>query len=130
MNIEKVMKELKQKYPGKEIFQNDKIKPTEIICEIEPTTEHPEYSIAVAVIVRSILHYHKMTEEVYEIIKGELKLYVDGKLIILKTGEKYLIKPGMRHYALGQETWVKTTARPGWIANDHHLVSLGETYET
>ncbi|OGV96651.1 hypothetical protein A2W24_01665 [Microgenomates group bacterium RBG_16_45_19] len=122
MNVEVVLKELGQKFPGEKIFRNDEKQPTEIICEIEPTSEHPEYSVAVAVIDRSAPHFHHKTEEVYEVLKGELDLYIDGKQLKLKKGEKYTIKPGIKHCAVGQETWIKVTARPGWKIEDHILI--------
>lgn len=45
MNAEKIIDELSQKYPGKKIIKNDKENPTEILCEIDPSAEHPESSI-------------------------------------------------------------------------------------
>lgn len=44
MNTQKIIQELQEKYPGKEIVLDSEDNPTEIICEIEPTSEHPERS--------------------------------------------------------------------------------------
>ena len=46
MNTEKIIGELKAKYPGKAIILNPEDSPTEIIVEIEPTKDHLERSLA------------------------------------------------------------------------------------
>lgn len=128
MNAQAVIKALEKQYPSKSIFKNNQTNPTEIICEIEPTTDHPDYSIAIAVIDQSIPHHHRHTQEIYEVIKGQLTLFykVDLKSpyqsIVLKKGDKHTIKPGTYHYAQGSETWIKTTAHPGWTPEDHLII--------
>ena len=58
MNVKRIVSELKKKYPGKKILQNgDPV--SEILCEVESTNKHKEYSLAVAVIDRSLPHFHK-----------------------------------------------------------------------
>jgi len=44
MNVKKIIKELQKKYPNKTIILDPPENPTEIICEIEPTTDHPDRS--------------------------------------------------------------------------------------
>lgn len=114
--------ELKQRYPGKNIVLNDEINPTEIICEIEPTKEHVEYDVAIAVIDKSIPHYHHKSAEEYEVIRGVLTLMVNGKKYLLNEGEKFIIEPELIHSAEGKETWIKATSRPGWTFGDHILL--------
>ena len=63
MNAKKVIEVLQKKYPGKKIIKNDGNNPTEILCEVEPSENHPEYSITVSVIDKSIPHSHKKTKE-------------------------------------------------------------------
>jgi len=123
MNHKKVIEILKQKYPGKKIIKKDKNSPTEIVCEIDPTENHKDYSIVIAVIDRSIPHYHKITTEIYEVIKGELTIYKNNKEHKLKPGDKLTILPNEIHYAIGAETLVKTTGRPGWTISDHIIIS-------
>lgn len=123
MNKQKILKELKEKYPEANIVLNNKQNPTEIICEIDPTSQHPDYSIAIAVINRSISHFHKITTEEYEVIKGKLTLTIDGKEHALNKGDKFVIKPNMIHSAEGNETWVKVTSKPGWTIEDHFLLA-------
>ena len=90
MNVKRVLEELKRKYSNKKIIQNKDESGgiTEIICEIEPTTEHPEYSVAIAVIDKIQPHYHEETTEVYEIIKGKLRVFKDGNEFILEAGRE------------------------------------------
>ena len=63
MNINKIIAELKKKYPGKEIIFNPSTtlgtSPTEIIVEIEPSKDHPEYGTALAVVGKSQSHFHR-----------------------------------------------------------------------
>lgn len=121
MNVQAVLDELGIKYPGKIIIKNDEENPTEILCEIEPTGSHPDYSLAVAVIDKSIPHTHKVSTEVYRVVKGKLKLNVNNEIIELSEGEEYAIKPGQIHWAEGDETWTECRSKPGWTSEDHIL---------
>lgn len=122
MNSQKVIQELQQKYPGKKIICLPENNPSEIICEIEPVSEHPDYSVVVSVIDKTAVHYHQKTTESYEIISGNLTLTVDGQKHEMKTGDALTIKPGQIHSAVGSETWIKCTSCPGWDFQDHILV--------
>lgn len=119
MKVKKVVNQLKLKYPGKDIIKNDESNPTEIICEVEPTREHPEYSLAVAVIDKSLPHYHKKATEEYRIIKGKLRLHIGSETIELEQTQKFKISPGKIHWAEGNETWIECRSTPGWDKNDH-----------
>ena len=123
MNTNQVISELSKKYPDKKIVRNEKDNPTEIICEVDPVTEHPERSVAIAVINKSEPHYHKKSTETYEVMKGELMINKDGREYKLREGDKLTIKPGEVHYAIGNETWVKVYSSPGWIPEDHLLIN-------
>lgn len=121
MNKEKVIRRIKERYPGKEIFIDppEADDPVEIIVEIEPSSEHSEHSVALAVVGKSALHYHKESTEVYEAIEGELKVTVDGKVNIVKPGEQTMILPRQLHNAEGEEAWFLTHSKPGWTMGDH-----------
>ena len=112
MNVERIIRKLSEKYPRKKIIKNREENPTEIICEVEP-------GLAVAVIDKSITHYHKKTTEIYEIIKGELTVYKDGKGYKLGEGDNLTIKPEEVHYAVGNEAWAKVYSEPPWTQEDH-----------
>lgn len=121
MNTDKILKKLKRKYPGKNIIFNPRDNPTEIVCEIDPTSEHPEKSLAMAVVGKSLPHYHKKTTEIYEVIKGKLTVYKNGKKFLLKEKDKMTIELNVTHYVEGDETWFLTYSKPGWTLKDHIL---------
>lgn len=122
MNITNVIEELKKKYPGKKILLNNRQNCTEILCEIEPTSQHPGHSVAVAIIDSTLTHFHDTSEETYKVIKGVLSLIVEGKKLVLNVGQSFVIKPGLKHEAIGNETWVEVSSKPGWKQKDHHMV--------
>lgn len=122
MDTKKVIEKLKKEYPGKRIVVNDKINPSEIICEIEPASKNRDKSIAIAVIDRSIAHFHKSSTEIYEVVKGSLKIWMGGEEFILTKGEKITIEPNTIHSAEGHGTWIKVTSTPAWSSKDHFLV--------
>lgn len=122
MNINGVIDTLKKQYPGKKIILNSKENLTEILCEVDPTLLHPSSSMAVSVIDFVQPHYHNETTEIYEVVKGQLTLLVDGKPQILSVGQSTTIYPGQIHSASGDETWIKVSSTPGWTKKDHILV--------
>lgn len=121
MNVKTLIDQLEKQYPGKAIICLPKDNPTEILCEIDPSSLHPDYSVAISVIDKSSAHVHKITVEEYEVLKGSLTLYKDDKKYNLKEGESITIQPNEVHYAIGDETWIKATSHPGWTAGDHLL---------
>jgi quercetin dioxygenase-like cupin family protein len=120
MRARQVIEELRQKYPGKKIIKHKK-NPTEILCEVDPSVNHPEYSLAVAVIDKSISHIHRKSKETYKVVKGKLSLFVDGKKHELKEGDEFEVNPGQTHWAEGNETWIMCYSEPGWTFKDHIL---------
>lgn len=116
----KVRLQYEKSYPGKSIFENsvDGVV-SEMICEVEPTTDHASWSLAIAVIDKSEKHHHKKTTETYKVVKGQLKLYVDNEVIELSEGDTHTIQPGQVHWAEGDETWVECRSEPGWRIEDH-----------
>src|SRR3989344_3446540 len=94
MNTKKITEELKKEYPGKNIIFNLEKNPTEILVEVEPASEHPEYSIAISVIDKTEPHTHHKTAEIYQVLKGTLTLVKNGRSTVLKEGEVDIIKPG------------------------------------
>jgi mannose-6-phosphate isomerase-like protein (cupin superfamily) len=115
-------KMLAKLYPGKNIISiPDKEHPLEILCEVEPASAHPDWSIAVAIIHRSEPHFHKKTTETYIVEQGTLVLTVDGQNFTLKPGHEYTIKPNSVHNARGLAL-VQVLSKPGWTKEDHFLV--------
>lgn len=122
MNWQKIKQELEEKHPDKNIMMLPQDNPTEILCEIDPPEEHPDYSIAISVIEKSDEHFHKTITEEYEVVKGTVNLFIDGGKKTLSVGDKVIIKPGVKHWAESNSGWVKVTARPAWTQEDHILI--------
>ena len=123
MDTKKILNELKEKYPGKNIILNPQNNPSEIVCEIDPTSNHAEKSIALAIVGRSKPHYHKKSTEIYEAVKGILIVYKNGKKYILKEKERITIESNVVHYVKGDESWFLTYSKPGWTVGDHIVVN-------
>ena len=126
MNTPKVIEELQKRYPGKNIMSLPPDNPSEIICEVEPTNEHADYSNAVAVIDHSAAHFHKKSTEIYTVTRGEVTLFLNGKKNVLKQGEKCIIAPWTIHWVEADEAWVETYSTPGWTPADHILLRKEE----
>lgn len=122
MTEDEVLNYFQENYPGKNIIMIPDGNPSEIICEVDPSSEHPKFNRAVAAIKESEPHYHKYAVEKYKVIIGELKLNVDGQVIKLKEGDEYTIEPGKMHSAEGNFTIVQVDSEPGWNKDDHFLV--------
>lgn len=121
MDYVKVLAQLSSQYPNSKIIKLPENNPTEILVEIDPTQNHPDYSVAISIIDRSLPHYHKQVTELYEVLRGELSVFIDNVEHKLKEKDELEILPGTQHYAIGNETLVKCTARPGWTVCDHVL---------
>lgn len=113
-------------YPDKNVVKLPADDPTEIICEVMPTVDHPEYSVAIAAIRESAPHVHHVSTEQYEALQGTTQLVVEDRPITLHEGEAYTVEPGQVHYAKSNEGFslVKVTSQPGWTLGDHTLIDL------
>lgn len=120
-HVKTIIANLQTKYPGREIICDPPTNPMEIIVEIEPTGDHPDRSLALAVVGKSKSHYHQKSTEVYEVVKGTLTLVINGTKHLLKAGEKMTIHPFAVHHAEGDEAWFLTYSTPGWTVEDHIL---------
>ena len=121
MNVANSLEFLMHVYPGKKITKLPEIDPTEIICEVEPSYEHSDYSVAVACILKYAPHFHKLSTETYLVLKGELKIHIDDKVLIMNDGDTCTVNPHKVHWAEGDFTLVQVTSRPGWAPEDHIL---------
>ncbi len=119
MNAKQIVTELQEKYPGKTIIQIPPKNPTEVICEIKPTSEYPGQSRAIAIIDESIPHFHIKTTEKYTVLKGALILTAEGKDHHIPEGQSYIIRPMQHHSAKGDSTWAEVVSTPGWTPDDH-----------
>lgn len=123
MNVQKVIRELESKYPNKNIVRLPNDNPTEIICEIEPSSGHPKWSKAIAVIDESISHFHIKSTEEYTILKGTLTITKEGKNYNIPEGQSFIIYPMEKHSAKGDSVWAEVTSTPGWNSDDHIITA-------
>ncbi len=124
MTLEETLHYFQTNYPDAKLVKIPEDNPLEIICEIEPTQNHPNYSIALAAISISQPHKHFHSTEEYEVIHGAILLKVDEKIQTLYEHEKETILPGRVHSASSVEDFalVKVTSQPGWTQADHILI--------
>ncbi len=63
-------------------------------------------------------HYHERVEESFYTLEGEIQMYVDGELIVLKSGDYLQVEPGGMHYVCNTGTvdwkalFIKTPFEP------------------
>jgi hypothetical protein len=115
---ERIINELKEKYPSASVWDVDG-SGKHFVAEVEPSKDHPEYDRAIEVIISSKPHKHlKMIQE-YKVIVGDLELHLGDRVVILCQGEKHIIRPGIIHWANGDECWVEIYSTPGWTKEDH-----------
>ncbi len=119
---ERIISKLCEKYPSKKVFDLDG-RAEHFVCEVEPTSKHPEYDVAIEVIISSKPHMHLKTTQFYKIISGNLTVFIDNSTLKLAPGETCIIKPGTVHSAISDdECWVEIRSEPGWREDDHILV--------
>ena len=121
MDERQVVKQLKEEFSGKKIVRLPDENPTEIVCEIEPTEDHIDHSVAIAIIDRSEPHYHKKSVETYHIEKGRLTLHYGDEMKVLEEGDRFVVEPPVVHWAEGNAARVRVESRPGWTVEDHIL---------
>ncbi|MFC1600620.1 hypothetical protein ACFL25_00915 [Patescibacteria group bacterium] len=120
---DRILRRLKKKYPNTKSYDLDG-RGKHFVCEIEPVDEHPEYDRAIEVMISTRPHKHLKMTQYYTIIFGNLDLYIDDKVIKLKTGDKYTVATGKVHWAKSNgECWLEIYSEPGWTKEDHILVN-------
>lgn len=115
MDVDKTRAELMKAYPGCRV----KVAPDqqEMVAEISDC-------FAVAVIERSLPHFHRQTREVYRVLRGTLCVACGGQGHVLQQGETIAIEPGQVHSAraAGEPVWIEVESVPPWSAGDHFIL--------
>lgn len=119
MDVAEIVARLSQEFPGKTIILNTPENTQEIVCEIEPASEHPDHSVAIAYILRSQPHRHLHTVEEYQVEEGMLTLNLDGVRQEFQPGQSYTVQPHIVHWAQGDWVRVRVVSHPGWTLADH-----------
>src|SRR5262249_6685945 len=115
MNVDKTRTELMNAYPGCHVKVAEDNR--EMVAEISD-------ELAVAVIERSLPHFHRETREVYRVVRGSPAVACGGRGQVLQTGETIVIEPGLIHSAraVGEPAWIEVKSTPPWSASDHFLL--------
>ena len=112
--------------------------PTEVIIELDPTSKHPEYSVAAALLFLgkeglpsgSVEHFHPEGTEFYKVTSGEVVLFTRHSSTakpdrrILRTGESAIIEAHVLHRAepVGDNSEVIVFSHPGWTPDNHKFI--------
>lgn len=115
IEVKKYIKKLKSTYPGCSVkVSKDK---REMVAEIRD-------GFAVAIIERSLPHFHHKTREVYRVLRGTLYVAYEGKGHVLRKGDSIAIEPGQIHFAraAGEPVWIEVESAPPWSADDHFVL--------
>ena len=88
-----------------------------MVAEIEPGR-------AVAVIGRSLPHFHRKMTESCRVQRGTLHVSSGGQGHVLGAGDSLTITPGNVHFARGAggPAWVEVLSDPPWTSGDHLVV--------
>jgi mannose-6-phosphate isomerase-like protein (cupin superfamily) len=115
MDTEKIRAELMEAYPGCSVKVAEDER--EMVAEIRP-------EFAVAVIERSLPHFHLKTREVYRVLRGALCVARAGQGHVLQKGDAIAIEPGQIHSAraVGEPAWIEVESEPPWSATDHFVL--------
>ena len=140
----RMIKDLAREYPNKKIICQPEKNPQEVICEIFTAPDN-SWSMAVALIIKSVPHFHKTTWETYFVLEGTLRVMGGGTnrgsiLLPCKAANiprtqvpkettwlsyrPNVFWPEQIHcaWAIGHSpAKVLVIATPAWNANDHHL---------
>jgi len=117
-----IFKYMQSSYPHSKFYDLDG-REKHFVCEIEPVDKHPEFDTAVEFIIESKPHKHLVMTQRYYIIQGKLQLFIDGKSINLKKGDRITIQKGQTHWAKSKNgCFVEIFSSPGWTKKDHIVV--------
>lgn len=116
---DRILTKLRAAYPGTACWDVDG-SGHHFVSEIEPTKDHPDYDLAIEVIIKSKPHKHLSSAQYHRVISGTLHLRVADKTVVLHGGDKYTVEPGKVHWASSEdEAWVEIRSEPGWTREDH-----------
>lgn len=100
---------LPRSLPGVEIVDFDEITPTPCPCgyarrAFADVADYPGTLHVTEISEDARLHYHKQLTETYYFLECEpnARMQLDDQTISVKPGMSILIRPGVRHRALGQ----------------------------
>src|SRR5260221_2001035 len=126
MDVERVVGAFQAQYPDRSIVMRPEVNPTEVLCIIAPTVEHPDYSVTpIRALGESELHKHNGRTEVHTVKEGELTLHLGKQALSLSAGDTCIVRPGTVHWAVAvEEALIHVVSIPGWTREDHIIADL------
>jgi mannose-6-phosphate isomerase-like protein (cupin superfamily) len=108
------------------LYQNKKDFPAEIVYEITTLRNGLPFGLAIADILQSTPHFHKLTYETYTVVQGELEVNLGDEKHILRPGDAIEIPLNVVHSArsLGSSpARITVTTIPEFSPDDYYPVS-------
>lgn len=62
------------------------------------TDQEKKWSIAILDVIDAAAHFHKVEDEHFMVLEGELDIVIDGVHHLLKTGQSIHLQPGIIHH--------------------------------
>jgi mannose-6-phosphate isomerase-like protein (cupin superfamily) len=130
MNEKEVLSRFARMFPGMQTFKVPEKNPTEVLCEIlrvEMDMDDENFSLAYAVIEKSLPHKHNHTHEAYYCHRGYAIVHIDDGIRLLQEDDVLDIEPGKVHWVEtvpGAPVTIFVKATPAWTPEDHILVDL------
>ncbi len=113
------------------LYQNRKDFPAEIVYEITTLKNELPFGIAIADIMQSVPHFHKVTRETYTVVQGEIEVSLGSDRHRLTPGDAIQIPPNVVHSArsLGSSpARITVTTIPEFSPDDYY--ALASSFET
>jgi GrpB-like predicted nucleotidyltransferase (UPF0157 family) len=126
MDVERIARQLRDAFPHGTLLRPTDANANELIYELEPGAEHPEYSKAVAVIERIPGHFSRRSTLRFTVLRGTLKLFPHGELRVLNVGDTCEIEPYVFFWAEADEACVEVFGTPAWTVQDRRFVGPEE----
>jgi len=115
LEVDRTRAELLRAYPESRVkVSEDK---REMVAEISD-------SFAVAVIERSLPHFHLKSREVYRVLRGTLYVACGGQGHVLQEKDTIVIEPGQIHFARAarEPVWIEVENVPPYSVDDHFIL--------
>ena len=65
---------------------------------------------------------NKVCQEVYCIVSGSGKIYIDNDEFELKEGDSFLIDAGKKYYVVGKDLVMFCSTQPDWYLGQHEFL--------
>ena len=114
------------------LYQNKKVFSAETVYEVTTAEDGLPFGIAIADILQSTPHFHKLTAETYTVVQGTLEVSLDQNKYVLSPGDVIRIPPNVIHSArsLGSEpARIVVITLPEFSPDDYYVVTEAKQVE-